>query len=39
LDILLGDGDQVSFFPALSGGQKGIILLHWLNRESIIVYL
>jgi molybdopterin synthase sulfur carrier subunit len=39
LNYLLGDGDRVSLFPALSGGQKGIILLHWLNRESIIVYL
>jgi len=25
LNYLLGDGDRVSLFPALSGGQKGII--------------
>jgi len=25
LDYLLGDGDQVNLFPALSGGHKGIM--------------
>ena len=39
LDTLLVDGDQVSHFQALSGGQKGIILLHWLNQESLCGYL